>query len=896
MAQGLYDITPLEGLIAQGYTLLTPNYRLARRIKAEWDVRRMGAGDTVWQPLRVMPLESWLLEQWELAVSAKLLPPVVPVGPGQVLELWRQVILDQQNQSPDYELLRPTSAAELASQARDTLLRWQVDVQKPSTRQAFELDRDCATYLHWLGLFERRLSAAGLCTVSDCLAQLPRIARQLPTSRVALLEFRDLAPLLRTTLRALSEELLEINQQTRPAQCLAHSCSDKRAELQTVAAWAASLHRTAPTTTIGIVLSDMDGDRAALEYLLRREFDCLGSNYTALPVNFSTGLKLAQTPLVRDALAALRMGLQRTSVPAVVDILRSRFLDIPDAHGALAQRLVTRLYADGQEVLSISDLRDTVAHMSSGAGPGLVLGQRLLALHRMSALRGRARPSQWVGRFREMLCLWGWPGVQPLDSIEFQQLELWYLTLDEFVAYDAVCGPIALGDALGLLHECCSRQVSQPQTADSAIQVLGPLEAAGLQFEHLWVCGMQAATWPAPSHPNPFIPISLQSRSHMPHATAEREWEYSNGLLQQYARCTSFFHASFCRQHDGVPDLPSALLKEFTVQAMPQPPPVPSQWLNSFKERLLEELSDDQAPPIDPRQQATHSGGSSLVEDQSHCPFRAFARHRLRVEPLGEFTHGLTAADRGSLLHGALFALWGEIGDSMSLLELGDLQQEQTVERALQAAVSQIPAKRYRAAGSACWQLELERLASLLRQWLVVERERSAFKVIEREQEISLHIGGLSLQLRVDRVDQLPDGSRVIIDYKSGSCSVGDWLGDRPARPQLLLYGSAEPETTAALAFAQVRARDCRYVGLGRVAAASGISTDITRVVKSRLKAQDWASLNVRWRENLERLATAFIDGAAQVEPLTRSSCTWCGLQSLCRVTVPEVSGEAADE
>ncbi len=159
MAQGLYDITPLEPLIEEGYTLLTPNYRLARRIKAEWDVRRMAAGDRVWEPLSVQPLESWLLGQWELAVSAGLVSPVVPIGSGQVLELWRQVIVQQETQSPDYHLLRPAAAAELASEARDTLRRWQVDVRSPGIRQAFELDRDCGTFLHWLTLFEQRLAA-----------------------------------------------------------------------------------------------------------------------------------------------------------------------------------------------------------------------------------------------------------------------------------------------------------------------------------------------------------------------------------------------------------------------------------------------------------------------------------------------------------------------------------------------------------------------------------------------------------------------------------------------------------------------------------------------------------------------------------------------------------------
>jgi ATP-dependent helicase/nuclease subunit B len=149
---------------------------------------------------------------------------------------------------------------------------------------------------------------------------------------------------------------------------------------------------------------------------------------------------------------------------------------------------------------------------------------------------------------------------------------------------------------------------------------------------------------------------------------------------------------------------------------------------------------------------------------------------------------------------------------------------------------------------------------------------------------MTLELAELQIRLRVDRVDELADGSRMIIDYKSGKSSVQDWLGDRPAKPQLLLYSIAEPATVASLAFATVRARDCRFVGLGQVAAAPGITTDLSRVVDSAIGAKDWAELNEQWRSTLERLARKFVAGEAQVDPLTPSSCTWCGLQPLCRI------------
>ena len=510
MSRSLYDIAPLIPLVEAGYVILTPNFRLARRIKAEWDKRRSGSGERVWESLPVQALERWLQQQWQLAVGLEVLPPLVPLAQPQVLDLWQQEIAREEDESGQYHLLRPAGAAELASQARETLLRWQVDVSEPAIRQLFTMDTDCDTFLRWQALLEQRLMAADLATTGDCVKALLGCAAQLPPARAVLVEFDDIPPLYKAAVHALCEDVREFQPATEPGQRLAHAFPDRRAELHAVAQWAAATSRREPGLTLGIVLGDMAQDRTALEYLLRREFDCLGDNYTSLPVNFSTGIALDSAPVVRDALAALAMARRRTTVPAVVALLRSRFLDLPDADTALANRFVTRLYAGGREELDTADLRYAASQVKLGDSQGLALGRHLLAVSGRRDLRRPALPSLWVERFCELLAIWGWPGSGPLDSLEYQQVELWYRTLDQFKVYDAVCAPLDFDAALQLLVHSCSQQVSQPQTADSAVQVLGPLEAAGLAFDQLWLCGMQGSSWPAPARPAIIAALSPQ--------------------------------------------------------------------------------------------------------------------------------------------------------------------------------------------------------------------------------------------------------------------------------------------------------------------------------------------------------------------------------------------------
>jgi ATP-dependent helicase/DNAse subunit B len=165
------------------------------------------------------------------------------------------------------------------------------------------------------------------------------------------------------------------------------------------------------------------------------------------------------------------------------------------------------------------------------------------------------------------------------------------------------------------------------------------------------------------------------------------------------------------------------------------------------------------------------SGGTSLIRDQAACPFRAFARHRLNLPSLQPTLMGISASERGAILHEALFRIWRQIESSDKLSALLSADEQDLVEAAvidaMQHTESACEARGYslrERAGSACWQLEQQVCVDLLRQWLRRERERSAsFRVVEMEQNQTLRVEGLSLTLRPDRIDEFEDGRRAII-------------------------------------------------------------------------------------------------------------------------------------
>lgn len=877
-----HSLSPVQ-LLEAGYTLLTPTHRLARSIKALWDQVQKDRGLTSWQPASCSALDQWMQAQWQHGVVNGSLKPRRLLGVLEQTELWRQVIAEDCEQHADYSLLRVDAAATKALQARENLLRAGLSLtDNAAARAEFRFDADSATFLRWLDRFEALLAEHEAATLADCLTELlagSGAPRKEPL--LALLDFDDIAPLHRAVVERCADAVLEVASGSESARVEAHSYGERRAELNAIARWAAAAYERDSSCRLGIILTDMEIDRSELEYQLRRSFNCLGDNYTALPVNFSTGITLDRAPVVRDALRMLSVARPQMAMSDVLGLLQTRFSAFSGPCSHALVKLLQRLYEDGTVHVANGRLRQLAASVVVGDETGVAMSQCLSAVSQMRLHATRRLPSDWVPLFCDVLECFDWPGNESLDSLEYQQVETWYDTLETFAGQDAFTGAIDYVAALSLLRRCCQSCISQPQTADGGIQVLGPLEGAGLAFDQVWLCGLQGSRWPAPARPNPFIPMPLQREYDMPHSSAEREWQYAAGLMQRYRASCQKLILSYSRQVDGVSELPSPLLQALDISQHEGQMTPDARWLEAQSSGLLERVADDLAPALSEGAAASISGGSGILQAQAACPFRAFASKRLRAEPLDDFRVGLSAAERGSILHDALYALWGQLEDSQQLAQTDRIERLRTVELAVQAALESCPGGIRQRVGQHCMELEGRRLQSVLLEWLELEQRRGEFKVVAREKPLSFTLGGLTMNLRVDRVDEVAEGSRLVIDYKSGRSTLSSWLGARPAQPQLPLYGLAE--NVDGIAFAQVRARDTRLIGIGNIDGQPGIENDIGKAVKRYSPEESWQGLVAEWRRNLKQLAADFVAGNAAVDPMP-GACNYCGLEPLCRV------------
>lgn len=880
-ATGIIAVNEMQNKIfttlSRGGLVLTANKRLARYLHENYDQMMRRQGFQVWETARILSYEAWLMRCFnELEGCQRLLNQF------QEQWLWERQI-ERVNLGTELELLQLPQTAEQALKAHHLIKEYRLNPHEA------ELTEDQRAFMMWREQVENYCRKHGWIDKSDLPALVcDALTKGFPAlpGEVLLVGFDDLSPsieLLRQTLINggcpchVAVPRME-NQRTSR-----YAAEDQNREIESAARWARALVDQG-ADAIGIVVPDLRSQRGRIERIFTAQLSpgaLWPEENQQLPFNFSLGRGLTDSGLIHAALKFLQVEPEQ-GIDELSFLLRSPFLAGSQSEADARARFDVRLRSWRRQRFYLADI-----HRWTATDPDL---SRFSALVKLLLQAGAdqhkvASPGSWAQRFAELLHAIGWPGEGTLSSAAYQALMAWKTRVLEVMgSLDVMATSLTRGQALNLLRRMTLKTDFQPETGSAPIQIVGLLESSGLQFQYLWVMGMDDSRFPARPQPNPFIAYRLQEKYNLPRVDFHRELEFAERIVDRLRNSAPYTIFSYAAGEGDRLFRPSPLLcgcDELETPDMADP----IDPLGSIRAAGIvpEQLEDSQGPEIS---DVLVSGGISLLQDQAHCPFRAFIHHRLGGRALAEAEPGLSALERGNLVHRCLEKIWGKLSDQSHLLAL----ESDDLEQVLQSQVSRVIAERLDYAAEPIRQLEQERLVNLLREWLLdVEAERSPFKVRAVEQQVVARIGPLQISLQVDRVDQLENGFIIIIDYKTGtSLSLEDFLSTPLIEPQLPVYAVIDAQQAAdGVAFARIRKGACRFVGL--------ISeNDVFRQLQqpdllpqaAALNIHDWSQLLLFWRQQIDQLAADFASGKAEVRPFDRQkSCRYCDLPGLCRIS-----------
>lgn len=870
--------------ITQNTTIITPNRRLSATLLKRYHQYQIAKGKVTWQTLDCLPLQSWILRLWDEIQSEQMDSNALILSQQQEQVLWENIL---KNSPTNDTLLQLSATAELAKSAWSILKQWRVDFTHP----LLDMTEDSRAFQQWAEQFHL------LCSQNNWLdtnSLIDKVIERIKCKQLSLPDklivtgFTEKTPLQEYLLANCADAGVRIHYHSHECPQRSErfiSLADEETEIYTMARWSKTLLTTQPSITIGCVIPNLENIR---DRVIQIFAESLGENHSYsldhghLPFNISAGKSLSLYPIIHAAFRCLNLQNEKISLEVFSSLLRSPFIGEAEREFIPRANFDSRLRNANMAFFSINTLLDRQDKLQLGKYCPSLNKRLTKFLTHLQTLPTLQAISAWVDQFMLLLDILGWPGERSINSHEYQIVQRWLDLMVEYRTFDTILPKQNYQDALYHLSRLATKAIFQPQSSDAPIQILGMLEAAELPFDHLWVMGLDDTAWPASAKPNPFITQRLQKSLHMPHATAERELMYSAQLTEQLRKSSKNVIFSHAAQKGDCELRPSSLISHFKELQFDelQLHEYYSASRTIFQSQKLESLQDESAPPILPNEKIR--GGVSIFKQQAACPFKAFAEIRLHARPLESPSIGLRSQDRGTIAHKALELTWKEIQDSERLSNFDDtdirLLLDHCVKEALESIIDESIVKtRYLA-------LETERLKSLLWNWLQLERSRPPFKVISQEQEQTILIGQIPVTLRVDRVDELHDGSHLIIDYKTGkNIHIKHWFSERPDEPQLPLYCITYPKNTTSIAFAAIHPDSMTLQGISK----NNLNIkDIKLLSETHYAAhKDWDQQILAWQITLENIGNEFHQGNARVSPKdSDETCRYCDLQALCRI------------
>jgi ATP-dependent helicase/nuclease subunit B len=891
----------IDAWLRDGGMVVTASERTARSLAEAYHRSRRAGGLTGWPSPSILSWSTFVRSQWE----SRNRDGRLVLNSLQEQSLWAEIIARRDRsagllEGPRYRL------AVRAIEAHQLICNYAPRYLDRATRLAWQ--QDAEEFSAWLDEFNAICGAGGLISTTRLPLELLRLLEaEEDRPPILLAGFDRILPAQQEVFAAWAGRSTVHQARLRQPASSIHfyETADATEEIAACAAWSTRQISADPQKRVLVVTQDVAQRRGEFERAFLQAARAEHKAPSAANLfEFSLGVPLGQLALIRSANHFLRW-----------------------LTGPIAEHDADWLFSSGYATANTEESRALTAFMRAirrkclqrtqwtladflRQSPGAELPQawsaRMTQAHRrLREVANRVQtPLEWSEFIPQLLAIAGWHGARPLISIEFQITQRWQQALETCASLGFAGGKMTWSAYCANLERVVDDTIFAPESQGAPVLIAGPSESAGLTADAIWFLGANEDNWPARGATHPLLPLFVQRDSGMPHASPQDDWDLARAVTSRLLSSAPELHFSFAGQANGVGLRPSRLIAQVAgpPRALPaefrsQPPAPPIAIAFADESRIPFPLGDA-------------SGGSNILTSQSQCPFKAFATARLGAERWDPAETGLTAVERGLLLHDAMRRIWAGPPDGIrshaELVAQSDLASFVTghVQRTMR---ERTPARAHENMPHRYLELEGRRLIALVTEWLRFEQARRPFTVAATELKADPSIAGLNLRLRLDRVDRLNDGTLLVIDYKTGAVDIKVWDLPRPEDVQLPLYAGFAldkelrktlqeklavemPPTQLAdpyawlggLTFANLRAGEMKFAGRVRSAKSTILASlsSNTNLVKKRLEPEEIDA----WRLKIVALAQEFLAGHAVADPLDDDTCRNCRLHVVCRI------------
>ncbi len=711
---------------------------------------------------------------------------------------------------------------------------------------------NCKLFATWLKDYQKTKLTYNLLDTNDLPTLI--IAHNTCLSTPYIYGFKTLTPAQLLLLNKTDYQVLKSKQENTQSNNQVFQTSQN--ELFSVANWAKDLNVQHPNKQIAIVCPTLNSDHYQIQSIFDQVFADILMETGQKSYNISLGFSLTEYPLIRHIIILLELCQQLQSncikTKTFNTVITSPYIAHAQAEQSSRALLVNKVLSWSQIHFKLNKLSPHLANTP--------LLEMLINDISSKVTGGRFKHDQWLLNFNMYLQTCGFATDRILSSVEYQLFNKYQQISLGLNQLSQITNKVSASQAIADLQTLLSQVIFQAQSAKTSIQILGSLEAEGLYFDEAWILGMTDNFLPATLNAPRFIPNDVAAQYQIPHSNFELITKDASRIvamsLNNLINLSNRVNFSYAKTHFESEQHGSPLLTFNNKIETPK---------YQYHPIILEAIIDIQTALLVNKQV---NGGVGILKDQMACAFKGFT-HRLNIIKKFDAPHiGLNLAEQGNVVHKVLEAIYQQAQSSTDLVAYSKDALSQLVDTAIQNEL-----KCYSRSGFT--KIEHDRLQQLIHKFIATEKQRDIFRVIATEQTIEANVADLNFSIRLDRVDEMSNGDRIIFDYKTGNLPSNPWCGDLIKEPQLPIYTTIS--LADGIAFIKPAADKISYTGLAR-------NKDSLPNKTSRQKScTDWDEQLKLWQQQLNQTSLNYQQGCAEVLP-TKGACKYCEYDSFCRV------------
>jgi exodeoxyribonuclease-5 len=447
-------------------------------------------------------------------------------------------------------------------------------------------------------------------------------------------------------------------------------------------------------------------------------------------------------------------------------------------------------------------------------------------------------------------------------------------------------------DWLSVLRSLCAEeQLPGAGGALSCIQVISPEQAYGRSFDAAWIVNLTMESWPQRPESNPFI--SSEARKRIPRATEDGALAYCRRLTQGLLNCAPEVRVSWCDRINELPASASPLISHLTVSESNSVltgtlwmicAPEAGEIRSYHNHPWLTAHQVDSGMPLDTSTSDTLRDAVSMLNFQSACPLAAYLVFRLRARMQSAPTPFHDNRLRGNLVHSTLEALY------KPYLGTGNKPPASAIDVAIDIAFNEP------AAGKLNLPAVIDAEKLLVRRtvahWLDFESNLETGDLLALEWRADFRLLDMGIQVRIDRVNQMPDGRVILSDYKTGAPkSPASWGQDRLGDVQLPFYATilnkSDQFKPAGICIMTANVHEPAITGLADDEYSAGFKVSGFEHKPSTLAKGllSWEGALNHWETGINSLVNEFLQGDARNQIFDEKALAYSGLEGLLRTS-----------